>query len=458
MVRRPAAAIRRSSRPPAIRRSAPGSASPPLPSRARDPFPSTPRPLSHNVRPCSRMDTTHEPARLFASSRDPRQCHRLRLRRRSVVGERRRRRRAAPDGRVGGAVHAELLARRHATRVRRPRRAASGGLRDAGRGRPGAPPDVARARRDGARLDAGGSRALRDDARPAVLPQLPRIHARPRGRHAATAAAGAGQSPRARTGQCQGHRPQHRGPRALEALSRRHGRAPVDRRDRRRHVPADDGAFRQHHEPDVGRRPRVLTCRTPRAWAISTRASPTARTGAGTPITTTTTRGTRRPTARASSTSAARTCGASIPRRTRRAESRSKCPRIARRRRASSCPRPTTWADSPCIRQGHSLARRRARQALHVRRSGKARCASTARAESARHRHGQWLADGTTLVAVSDETGEERIHVFKDGAARDPAVGRRPRDRAARGAARRAAGDLQPSQRGAAGRRRQPAR
>ena len=39
-------------------------------------------------------------------------------------------------------------------------------------------------------------------------------------------------------------------------------------------------------------------------------------------------------------------------------------------------------------------------------------------AESARHRHGQWLADGTTLVAVSDETGEERIHVFKDGAAR----------------------------------------
>ena len=39
-------------------------------------------------------------------------------------------------------------------------------------------------------------------------------------------------------------------------------------------------------------------------------------------------------------------------------------------------------------------------------------------AESARHRHGQWLADGTTLVAVSDETGEERVHVWKDGAAR----------------------------------------
>ncbi len=31
--------------------------------------------------------------------------------------------------------------------------------------------------------------------------------------------------------------------------------------------------------------------------------------------------------------------------------------------------------------------------------------------EASRHRHGQWLADGTTVVAVSDATGEERVHV-----------------------------------------------
>ncbi len=37
---------------------------------------------------------------------------------------------------------------------------------------------------------------------------------------------------------------------------------------------------------------------------------------------------------------------------------------------------------------------------------------------STRHRHAQWLADGVTLVAVSDETGEERVQVWKDGATR----------------------------------------
>jgi tricorn protease len=36
-------------------------------------------------------------------------------------------------------------------------------------------------------------------------------------------------------------------------------------------------------------------------------------------------------------------------------------------------------------------------------------------ADGVRYRHGQWLADGSTLVAVSDASGEERIEVF-DGA------------------------------------------
>ena len=36
-------------------------------------------------------------------------------------------------------------------------------------------------------------------------------------------------------------------------------------------------------------------------------------------------------------------------------------------------------------------------------------------ADGVRYRHGQWLADGKSLVAVSDETGEERIVVVGDG-------------------------------------------
>ena len=35
--------------------------------------------------------------------------------------------------------------------------------------------------------------------------------------------------------------------------------------------------------------------------------------------------------------------------------------------------------------------------------------------DGVRHRHGQWLADGKSLVAVSDESGEERIVVVRDG-------------------------------------------
>jgi tricorn protease len=36
-------------------------------------------------------------------------------------------------------------------------------------------------------------------------------------------------------------------------------------------------------------------------------------------------------------------------------------------------------------------------------------------ADGVRYRHGQWLDDGATLVAVSDESGEERIEVFENG-------------------------------------------
>jgi tricorn protease len=38
--------------------------------------------------------------------------------------------------------------------------------------------------------------------------------------------------------------------------------------------------------------------------------------------------------------------------------------------------------------------------------------------DAGRYRHGQWLGDGKTLIAVSDASGEERIEAFADGAAR----------------------------------------
>ncbi|MCC7328325.1 MAG: PDZ domain-containing protein [Burkholderiales bacterium] len=39
-------------------------------------------------------------------------------------------------------------------------------------------------------------------------------------------------------------------------------------------------------------------------------------------------------------------------------------------------------------------------------------------ADGARHRHAQWLADASTLVAISDETGEERVQLCTDNGTR----------------------------------------
>ena len=38
--------------------------------------------------------------------------------------------------------------------------------------------------------------------------------------------------------------------------------------------------------------------------------------------------------------------------------------------------------------------------------------------DGARHRHPQWLADGVTVAAISDESGEERVQIWTDGATR----------------------------------------
>ena len=97
--------------------------------------------------------------------------------------------------------------------------------------------------------------------------------------------------------------------------------------------------------------------------------------------------------------------------------STSRCRPIARRRRANSSRRRTTSATSTCIRRATASRSTRAGSSSRSR-SGKARSASIGVADGVRYRHAQWLADGATLVAVGDASGEERVVAFDDGVAR----------------------------------------
>ena len=147
---------------------------------------------ARRMAPLSR-NCIHDPTWLFAPTYHARRRDRLRLRRRPLARGRRRRHGAPADRRIGRAGDAGVVARRQMDRLRRPRRAASGGLPDARGRRTRAAHDVAGARRPRARLDAGGPHPVRHHARAAVLPQLPRVHARRQRRIAGNAAAGPGQ-------------------------------------------------------------------------------------------------------------------------------------------------------------------------------------------------------------------------------------------------------------------------
>ena len=165
---------------------------------------------------------------------------------------------ASPDRRFGRARNTLLVARRQVDCLCRARRAASRGLCDAGRGRPGAAPDVPRSGRDGAWLDGGRTYPVCHHARPAVFPQLSRVHDRSRGRSAAADRIGSGQSSDVRSRQGARDRAQHRGSRTLEALPRRYGGPLVDRRAGQWPVPPHDRIEGEYHQSDVDRWPRLF--------------------------------------------------------------------------------------------------------------------------------------------------------------------------------------------------------
>ena len=146
----------------------------------------------------------------------------------------------------------------------------------------------------------------------------------------------------------------------------------------------------------------------------------------GTPITTTSTRATRRPTASASSTNAARRSSSSIRRRTRRKQVPIRVPAHrtqAARKFVSAAEHLGGFDVHPA---GHSLAVD-VRGKLFAFGLWEGAVRQHGMADGARHRHGSGSPTAARVVAVSDETGEERVQLWKDGTTRIAAVGHRPR-------------------------------
>ena len=164
-------------------------------------------------------------------------------------------------------------------------------------------------------------------------------------------------------------------------------------------VPPDDRARGQHHEPDVDRRAHLLPVRRRGRRQPLLVPARRQRTSAGTPTTTTTTRATRRPTASASSTSAAPSSGCSTRRRDRtRARRRSRSPSHRTQAARKFVPAAEHLGAVHVHPAGHSLAVD-ARGKLFTFALWEGAVRQHGAADGVRYRHGQWLADGTTLVA-----------------------------------------------------------
>jgi tricorn protease len=75
-----------------------------------------------------------------------------------------------------------------------------------------------------------------------------------------------------------------------------------------------------------------------------------------------------------------------------------------------------TWVQRNCTRPATARWRWTCAASPSRCRCGKAPCNQHGVADGVRYRHGQWLADGKTLLVVSDASGEERIELHADGA------------------------------------------
>jgi tricorn protease len=211
------------------------------------------------------------------------------------------------------AIDAVALARRPLARLRRPRRAPSGGARDAGRRRPVAPPHLARHRRAGARLDAGGEIVyvtthgqpfFRNHQAFAVAPEGGRARPLGLGQVNHIAFGEGGRVAIGRNTDDPARWKRYRGGRA--------GAIWVDAEGSGSFRRLDSLAGNVTTPMWIGA--ASTSSAMARASAISIRASTTAATCAATPTTTSSTRARRRATAAASSTPAVRACGCSMPR------------------------------------------------------------------------------------------------------------------------------------------------
>ena len=158
-------------------------------------------------------------------------------------------------------------------------------------------------------------------------------------------------------------------------------------------------------------------------------------TSAGTPITTISTRATRRPTAGASSISAAPTSGCSIRHATRRRALSIDVPSHRTQAARKFVDAAENLAGFEVHPHGHSLAVE-ARGKLFTFALWEGAVRQHGVPDGVRYRQGQWLADGETVVAVSDEAREERLVVMRNGETRALPCGHRPRRRDARGTRR----------------------
>ncbi len=222
-----------------------------------------------------------------------------------------------------------------------------------------------------------------------------------------------------------------------------------------RRLPPHDRARGQPHQPDVDRRPDLLPVRRRgrrQPLFVPARRRPTC---AATPTTTTTTRGTRRPTAGASSTSAAPTSGCSIRRPTARARVDIETPRASHAGRAPFRAGRRAPGRRPRAPGRPQPGGRRARQALHVRAvGGRGPPARRSRRRPLPARRSGWPTARRWSASATRRARSASV-VFAAGRRARAAVGRRPRRRAARRAARGAGRDRQPPQRGAGRRPRQ---